>query len=102
MRGVDLVVSVRADDPYRHLGQQRCQVLGQQQRGIVCPVQVLQHEQQRLCLRATGDEFAEAVPQIPSGELRRQFNGRGDVGIEPAQRGRDPGDLRGDVAECLP
>ena len=53
---------------------------GQQQRGIVCPVQVLKHEQQRLCLRATGDEFAEAVPQISSRELRRQFNGRGDVG----------------------
>src|SRR5215213_8919727 len=101
MRGVDLVVSVGADDPYRDLGQQGREVFGEQQRGIVRPVQILENQQQWLCLRTARDEFAKTVPQVPSGELRRQLNGWGDVGIQAAQRGRDPGDFRRDVAKCL-
>ena len=102
MRDVDLIVPVGADDQHRHLRQQRGEVLGQQQRRLVGPVQVLEDEQERLRLRAAGHELAEAVPQVAPGELGRQLHGRGDVGEQPAQGGGDARDLRGDVAERLP
>src|SRR4029450_12187580 len=101
MRRVDLV-STCADYQHRHLGQQRCEVFGQQQRGFVGPMQVLEYEQQRLRLRTAGDELVEAVPQVPPGELWRQLHGLRYVGKKAAQRWSNAGDLWSNVTKRLP
>ena len=45
-------IPVGAEDQHRHLGQQRRQVLGEQQGRLVGPVEVLQDQQERLGLRS--------------------------------------------------
>jgi hypothetical protein len=45
MREIHVEVSVRAQDKYGHLGQQRRQVLGEQHGRLVGPVHVLKHQQ---------------------------------------------------------
>ena len=57
-------IAVGTEDQHRHLGQQRRQVLREQQGRLVGPVEVFQNQQQRLGLRGAADELTEAVPHI--------------------------------------
>ena len=64
-------------------------------------MQVFQYEQQRLALRGTTHEFAEAVPHITASQLRRQLDRCWDVRKGAPQRRCDTGDFRGNVAKRL-
>jgi hypothetical protein len=96
---IDFVIPIGAEHQYRHVGQQRREVLGEQQGRLARPVQVFQHKQQRLAPRGTAQEFAEAVPHIAPCQLGWQLDSWWDLREGAPQCGRDTGDLRGHVAE---
>src|SRR4030095_13443398 len=97
----DFVISICAEHQDRHVGQQRRKILGEQQGRLACPVQVFQHQQERLALRGTAHEFAEAVPYITACQLGGQLDSWWDLRKGASQRRGDTGDLRSQVAERL-
>lgn len=64
-------------------------------------MQILQHQHERIVLRGTADELAEAVPHISTRQLRRELDRRRDVRERTPQGRRDTSNLRRHIAERL-
>ena len=99
--GLELGVAVGPDDEHRDLRQPLRQVLDQEQRRLVGPVQVLEDEHQRRVARGALDELGDAVQQVAALLLGRQRHRLGDVGVADAQLGHELGDLGRVLAERL-
>ncbi len=74
-RHVEVDIPVGPNDEQRQLGD----VLQQQERRVVGPVQVVDQQDLRRHARAPLDEVAEAVEQVAALLLRRQLDGRWNI-----------------------
>jgi hypothetical protein len=97
----ELGVSVGPDRKQWDFGHALRQVLHQQQRRLVGPVEVLEYEQDGVAPRVPADEFGDAVQQVAALLLGGERYGLGDVGVARTQLGHQLGDLRRVLTERL-
>ena len=92
-------VAVGGHDQARQGGEQRRQVLDEQEGGVVGPLQVVEDDQQGTGPGQAGQDVAQAPEQVVPFLVRGQLERQRQVGKASAQLGQEPGDLRGGVAE---
>jgi hypothetical protein len=98
---LELVITVGSDDEHRDLRQALRHVLGEQQRRLVRPVQIFEHEHQRGVARGALDELADGAQKVAPLLLGRQRHRIGNVRVPHAQLWHQLSDLRCIFAERL-
>ena len=99
---VELDVPIGADNQQRYVSHLLRDVLQQEERRLVAPVEIV--HQHRLGGHAAGavDELEKAVEEIAALLLRRQLDRRRNVGKETPQLGHQLRDLRGGLTHRFP
>jgi hypothetical protein len=98
---VRLAVAVRPHHEDRGLGQALSQVLNQQQRRLVGPLQVVENEQDGTVGRRPQQDVPDPVEEHPPLLFGGQLERRRDVRTQSTETGNELGDLGGVLAERL-
>ena len=100
--GRHLGVAVRAHRQHRQAGKALGEVLDEEERPFVGPVEVVEHEEHRPPGGGPAEEVPQAVEEVVALLLRRQLQRRRDVGEEPPEAGQQLRHLGGVVGEERP
>ena len=95
----DVGVAVRRHHQQRQAGQLGRQVLHEQERGVVGPLQVVEDDERRTGAGQAGQDVRQAAEQVQPFLGRRELQRRRQVGEAAAHPREQPGDLGGGVAE---
>ena len=99
MHARQLVVAIDAEHERRALLRRAEQVAHEQQRGLVGPLQVVEHERHRLDARDARHEHGHRLEQAVALRLGLALQRRGEVGHTLGEQRDEPGELTAETLE---